>query len=361
LAAGVDSLYLSARGTFREGLEATLVSGKAEAENTREPAVLTFGESGSMFLVRPHGWRRYPFWLTSANVELFVGASDPAPAVHVMLRASFIHRVGIEAATAEVEELLNAHVFAGSCVLTVGRADIFADVQGWAPRRTDLDRFICRAIHRRSFELPAIVYSQGRNFSGFTFGKGDIVARIYNKSLEMRGTGETWPQLLWQDHDSSQPVWRVEFQFRSRALRSFGISSVYALLVGRQDLWDYATQWLSLRQRGGHKNRSRWAEARAWSDLRRAQIGSPACGLIREHIERIDELRLLRGFVGYTSSLAALRNTDDLDEALRLLTPSAHGYLAERGLRFADVVRRKRKKNSRLMERDGAFQHRLAS
>ncbi len=64
---------------------------------------------------------------------------------------------------------------------------------------------------------------------------------------------------------------------------------------------------------------------------------------MRERKEAASRLRLLRGFVGYATSLAACDDqVDDVEEALREVVPEVQAYLRERGTTFDDVVAVKR-------------------
>lgn len=163
---------------------------------------------------------------------------------------------------------------------------------------------------------------------------------------------ETWPELLWRGATADKPVWRVEFQVRGRALRAFGVSAVDDVLAARQDLWEYGTRWLSLRQRQRTLNRSRWPESPTWLALRAAQMGSPRCGLVRDRVRAANELRLVRGFVGYASSLGALKGKDSLADAMRSVLPAASDYMRGRGVTFADLVEHKQRTQLQLSGRD---------
>lgn len=340
LASGVDSLYASVRGRLRAGLVETLTERRAAAG--KDGSVMCFREEDGHFLLRQHGWRGYPFWLSSPRYELFLGAADPFPAAYVELHSSFIHTLGVEEAAEEVRRCLGSGVFDGDAPMVPSRIDVYADTQGWQPRIEDFERFICRGLRRQLYSQPHELHGHGRVLSGFVFGKRDVVARIYDKSLEMRTRGSTWQELIWADRDPGQPVWRVEFQFRRKGLTTFGIRSMEQALRGRQDLWEYGAQWLSLRQPNGHSLRKRWPEAPVWSAVRHAQLGSPRSGLIRERIRLADERRLVSGFVGYASSLAAMSGEDDVQNAVRRAVPLAMRYLDERGAAFSDIVERKR-------------------
>jgi len=84
-------------------------------------------------------------------------------------------------------------VFGPPPVVIPSPIDVYADTQGWVPAPEDFRRFVCRGVRRTLYEQPGRLHGQGRRLSGFTFGKGGIVARIYDKRLEMGRKGTTWP------------------------------------------------------------------------------------------------------------------------------------------------------------------------
>lgn len=340
LAAGVDSVYASARGELQNSLITLL--GELRSFGNRDGMVLSFREDEGHFLLRPHGWRGYPHWLGSPRFELMIGAADPFPPVYLELHSSFVHTFGVEDAVEDARRFVEQSILTGCATLTPSRIDLYADMQGWQPRLQDFDRFVCRGVRRRVFEQPRELHAAGRVVSGFMFGKGHVVGRIYNKSLEMRMRGSSWQETLWEEQDAEQPVWRVEFQFRRKGLTSRGIRTMDQALAKRQDLWEYGTRWLSLRAGRGRGELWRQVEDDVWLALRQAQLGSPRSGLIRERIRGADRRRLVSGFAGYASSLAALSGDTDVQRALLRLVPAVEQHLAERGTPFHAVVNRKR-------------------
>ena len=351
LAAGLDSVYVSVRAELRPGLLMVLRSVQEDAIQSHQRAVVVdLRHDGGAFLLRPYGWRGWPVRMDSPRYTVCLGAADPFPAIYIMVRSAFLHTVGAEEALSITDELVTRDLCGGPAELRVSRADVYADEQGWEPRPSDLGRFVTRAVWRRMFEepdhddvpaAPRRAHASGRRFSGFTFGKGAVVARIYDKTLEMAQTGDTWPDVLWPHHDPERPVWRVEFQFRREAVHQFGIRTVPDLLAGRQDLWEYGTRWLSLRRSSRHVAPSRWPEARAWQAMRQAQMGSPCSGLVRQRITQRNIVRLVQGFVGYATSLAATGSVADVQAVIDRVPP-ARRYVIERGVDLAGIVDRKR-------------------
>ena len=340
LASGIDSLYASARGELVDGLLEVLTELCRLSPEADVPLNLHGGDPD--LLLRRYGWRGYPFWLSSPRYEIAIGAADPFPAAYLQLHAAHIHSVGIEAAVHDAEAMLHRDLFPQGCRAVASRADVFVDEQGWIPQLEDFSLFHCRALRRRMFDVPRQQHGYGRQLSGFTFGKGDLLARVYNKSLEMAISGHTWPEMLWQGGDPEQPVWRIEFQFRRPVLGAMGLNGLDDVLRHRQGLWDYGTRWLTLRTRMADTNRGRWPLAPAWQQLAEASIGGSAIPLIREQIRNTNLQRLTQGLIGYGSSLEAIDGAQDLGQALARSVPTVGPYLAHRGATFGDLVAGKR-------------------
>jgi hypothetical protein len=342
LASGIDSLFASVRGQLIEGVLVALADVRALNPDTEVPC--SFDGGPADLLLRRHGWRGYPFWFSSPRYELFLGASEPFPPAYVQLHAEHIHTVGIEAAVEEVEIMLRRDLFPDGYRAVASRVDVFADQQGWVPRHDDFHRFRCRALRRRVFELPRQVHGYGRRLSGFTFGKGDLLARVYDKTLETAVTGKTWPELLWGSRDPELPIWRLEFQFRRPVLAELGLHGVADVIRNRQGLWDFGTRWLTLRTRVPDSNRARWPLAPEWVQLAAAGMGGSAVPLIRERVREAEIGRLTQGLVGYATSVEAVGAARGVGGALAGTVPSVGPYLAHRGASFAELVAAKRER-----------------
>jgi hypothetical protein len=225
LSSGVDTLYFSSRGKLRDGVMEALEVCRTEGGGQR--LRFEFGEGGTAFVHREHGWKGYRHWLVGPGFDVMVGVSEKFPPVYVQLRSDFIHEMGVSAALAEVVRVLVAYFFAGEFTLDLSRLDVYSDLQGWEPRPADLGRFVSRATARTQYEVPggeAELFGTGRRLSGFTFGRKEFVARIYEKRLEMAATGKDWQMSVWKDADPEAAVWRVEFQARRPVLTALGVS-----------------------------------------------------------------------------------------------------------------------------------------
>jgi hypothetical protein len=71
---------------------------------------------------------------------------------------------------------------------------------------------------------------------------------MYNKGLEVKKEGtKLWFLDLWQ-RESTEDIWRIEFQLRRPALKQLAIDSLDDLKETQAALWRYLTsKWFSLR------------------------------------------------------------------------------------------------------------------
>ena len=69
----------------------------------------------------------------------------------------------------------------------ISRVDLTTDFQG--DLRIDMDNVVMRCTKNdTNFESE---HRKGRRITGYTFGSGDLMLRIYNKTLEIKKKGET--------------------------------------------------------------------------------------------------------------------------------------------------------------------------
>jgi hypothetical protein len=170
-------------------------------------------------------------------------------------------------------------------------------------------------------ELTTGSYYSGKTFTGFSFGAGCVVSRLYLKTRELKKSGKGWMREVWARDASvgglaliyrGRPVWRLEFQLRRELLKDAKASDGPAFAQGRvvvenrqrvephavfarwstaapllADLWRYLmTDWLELRL--PRRADTRRTPRQAWVALReRAEFkGSVPCfGVWRRHIE----------------------------------------------------------------------------
>jgi hypothetical protein len=379
VAVGVDTLHLHCDYPVRPDAEPELERLKEEAVRARDAGggevKTTIG--GLALTVAPHGTGKGPYLLTSEEISIIVNPNAPKglPTVLLELRAAFLWAKGADAATAAAEDVVRELTLSpGDVHLEVSRLDLAVDFVGWAPRPELLERFTCRAQRRAAlFEqwrkaksrgktvkafrravgegkagqvldqlleadaLSTGMHFGGKTFTGFSFGAGAVVSRLYLKTREIQKTGKQWMIAIWKRGGyRGGPVWRLEFQLRREFLKEacaaatiehegetgafvrVGKRALLELATGKvvrpetiftrwsrarshlNALWRYLmTQWLSYRRPRTKKSRAE--HARPWVVLARAgrfegEQASPE--VWRAKLEN-DHLRTLGQQAGY--------------------------------------------------------------
>jgi hypothetical protein len=156
-----------------------------------------------------------------------------------------------------------------------------------------------------------------------TFGRGDIVLRIYDKVAEIaQQSDKVWFFQLWGE---TEKVWRMEWQVRKDALQRFGLRTFEDLFAGQGDLLRYlATEHESIRVSNADSNRSRWPLHPLWRDLL-AQIESfDSQGTYRsiDPQAALDErlLRMAISVYGYLKRIAAITGMQHAEDFVSLPT-----------------------------------------
>jgi len=269
----------------------------------------------------------------------------------VQLHSAYLLSMGVEWAVELAAQLLRLEVFAGRPDLLVSRVDLYADAMGWRLELADLERFVCRGRSRRGFVDREQAFATGRRLTGFMFGRDALVARLYDKTVEIAQRGVTWLRDLWGERDREEPVWRLELQYRRPVLVEFGLRTVDEVLAGVQDLWRYgAGEWLTLRTPTADPRPHRWPVDPVWREVATVRVAPESCGVVRRRMVEATEARIVSGLQGYLTSWAALRESRELLPTLEAVGPILDRYLAQRGRTFEAEVRRKR---ARLMSVTG--------
>jgi len=314
---------------------------KVRAQETGQPQLVSVADRKA--LVQPSGWGRYRYWLRCGDFDVFVARTQSLPAVYARIASAFIHEVGPASALANLRTFIGTVLVGQTQEAVCSRADVYTDFQGWVPRSEDYDRFITRS--RRNI-CHIAVHHDGRRFTGFTFGRGAMVARLYDKGLEIVHTAKDWMREVWGERiDPSASVWRLEFQFRREILAECSLTTPEDVIAQRQNLWAYAMRWLSLREPTHGAARTRWPVAHIWSYLMRSEVGVKYSPLVRRRIREHDESVLVRGLTGYASSLAAITGVSDLDLAMLVSRRRVGEYMDATGRDFRELVAAKRERS----------------
>jgi len=313
LLAAPDTLHISSDIQISDGVREKLEQEKQAAQEAdKVNAVHCPDWLGAQVL--PHGARGgYGLLLETDDFSVKVlGKGIPnRPGLFVELRSHFLHmhQEGPQGACEEAlcwirNQLLYdqderaVHDLVSFEQVRLSRVDLHADWQGgWVPSPADgLENSVRRFIKPARVKWNA--FTEGTTFTGFVFGSGSVLARIYNKSHQARQKlDEGYFALLTERNrdtfDPAQDVWRLEYQLRREGVKGFKlysepdagddevaidaelsaedlqhIGTLPRFFTHQTALWQHLTQhWLRLVLPAGQSNRSRWPLDPTWTLL----------------------------------------------------------------------------------------------
>jgi len=236
--AGVDSLYLSVRGTLKPGAQSVLERLKTQAQSP-DPELRALAQYPShdwIFEVSDKGARLFSYILSDSRYRIELAKpSATLPLAYVQISSAALAAYGVARCVSDLLLVLgdlgevDGHPF-------VSRVDLSVDVvTGHDLTRLEDEQWVTRAHSQAR-------YAQQRQRSGYVIGQGgDISLRLYDKTLEIRRSGKEHATRQWRERgwDGRATVWRVEAQIRRNALEQFGARYVHELDRRIRELWRY--------------------------------------------------------------------------------------------------------------------------
>jgi hypothetical protein len=323
---GIDSLYLGLYviwGSIWKQRLQTLDKKKKQAR--KQNGLLINLPSGRICNFRPNGkGENYRYHLQFEAYNLFIGiAARPgiSPNVYLEIDAKTLWFKGIETALSWITEDLKA-IGGGSIQrVQVSRVDLCADF--WVPGGLSYE-FL--RSHKVTHNKKARLFMDDDDVETYYVGnkKSPTQLRMYNKGVEVKQEGgkKLWFLELWQ-RESTEDIWRIEFQLRRTALEEVNIDSLDDLKEKQGGLWnDLTTNWFSLRLQDNEKTERRTIHP-FWRGVQECfkQNGCPYNEVKRIHksAETVSPEWHLSHIDGCLSSLAAHLGITNRDDALREL------------------------------------------
>lgn len=362
LRTAIDSLYLSFQGQIDPGMDLRLAKLKEEAQHQAEviQAKAQISIGGNTLAVLANGKKRVAYILDDYRFHIDIGRGASMPLAVVQIKSQYLTEAGVDAAVQALRFLVNS-LGRVDGEPKVSRADLCADFTPPFPiAQCPIEAWVTRAKKRDP-------HYDGVRFTGWSIGKGDISARLYDKTYEVKTISkkdylfDLWRLAGW---NGSETVWRLEGQLRRPVLKELGVNSVDDLLGNLDGLWAYCFQhWLVLKlPQAGDSNSSRWPTDPLWVGLQGASFGD--CGapaLIRGRASHLpsDEWLYTNGLAPITSLMARDGITDFLEGAARFFMGvqdhfQKRGELAETYV--AKKVRLKARQFGTLNNRQDYFQ-----
>lgn len=311
LNAGVDTVEFSFDIEISQDTWDRLQVEKEIAETLKQTRKADHTPDWLNAIMRPSGAKGgYHFLIETPvfAVKLLKGVRNRPP-IYVEMRAFGLHTheggaVGAcEAACAFIRDVLLADAdpkWAAKAinldVARCSRLDLYEDWQGgWHPTfKDDDDQYFIKRVH-----ADVGRYSVNNKVTGYEIGKSAVMARIYNKTVQAKKKHLDWYPTLLQErcgarYDTTQDVWRLEFQLRREGVKGFRIyakpdasdpddmidaeieaedlpyvHSVRKAFHWAGHLWGYLSKrWLRRVLPTDDPNRGRWPEHPTWTALR---------------------------------------------------------------------------------------------
>lgn len=315
---GIDSLYVSYRGTLKKGLKELLDEKKkhAQSENEKEQALATVNIEDHCFEVSDKGARYYSYILVDNWYQIKITASkkNTVPTLYVQIASELLNCLGPDFSIYKLREIVNK-LLVMIKEETISRADIFVDFV------TDRD---LEEVGKQSLvtKVRKIDKHWDGGFTGWSIGLGGIIsARLYEKTVEMKKSNKEYLKEIWayKGWEAEQRVWRLEFQLERTFLGQMSVKTYSDLLNKVNDVWKYCTSaWLRLAIDDNTQNRTRWKTDPLWEMIQQVRFldGSYA-GVTREvNKARIPSNKILyqNGIAGYMTSYAAREGHERITE-----------------------------------------------
>ena len=317
---GIDSLYLSYQGELFEDMEDKLKDYKelAQSKLPMDKAKASWIIGIHCFEVKDKGTGYYPYVLenNAYRIQFSSGQAKQLPLAYVQLRSDWLMSYGVEYCKSELESIIGSFGLI-EATENVSRGDLFVDfIADVSLEKIQLAQWITRAKRHGKFHMDKV-------FTGYTFGLGgDISARLYNKTEEIKGKykeplKDLWREKGWKD---DQTVYRLEFELKNRVLGEHDAKTVDTLLYRAGGLWRYCLlNWLKLTIPNlQDETQSRWPLHPLWVELADIEwLGSFEGVSTPVRTTRIppDSNLFVSGLSGLTSYMA-IHQIKDYEEAL---------------------------------------------
>lgn len=332
---GVDTLEATFSGTLDPFFADELARCKQSAQERNEAdEIIMCGETLHLL---PKGQGLWPYVLRNDDLLIRLGTAKNLPAMNVKLLAQGLATRGVDGLWGKAREIGES---LGLVPANCTRIDVALDWQGEWFTFEEMLNVVCHATYRP-------IYPNTQDPETFMFGKGDIVVRVYMKNLEIERNNHPWWKLVWRlspAYRESEPVYRIEVQLRSRALKELGFQCISQVIASPYDLFAYGLEWCSLRVPGEDSNRCRWDEDPRWATLRTAFAPGEPLSRVRPAVSLMGYDAAVKRYRSLVVSAGAALDNTDYWAVSRAITTDAEQFIErEMETTFPELVRKKRK------------------
>jgi len=269
---------------------------------------------GTEFNMAARGAMGYEWVMRNADVAVCITrearGGSIIPEVYVTFSSQNLWTNGMDGAVMMFERWLS-----GWAVIRdrkVSRVDLSIDIEMPFPVIDIKSEIVSRARKKmRVSELVKIEHHvECRRDTGYRFGSGDLVGRLYDKTKEIRISQKEWMGEVWkvEGWQGETTVVRYEFQCRRNFLKEISANSFEELKERLADIWRYCTHdWLRVCEQGANTNQSRWKSKDYWTLIQQSlSMFGQAYGVLRMKSKKVRYDHLLKEIRGCCVSAVAV-------------------------------------------------------
>ncbi len=247
------------------------------------------------------------------------------PEVYITFSSKYLWAVGYRNAFYEVLNwILNWAICNDN---TISRCDLCMDIEMPMPEIDIEKEMVTKARYKKEYPytIPDVVsHYSGRCITTYQIGKGNLLARIYDKTNEILKSQKEWFKDIWEKHgwDKKEKVVRVEFQCRREFLKEKCTQSFADLEYTLGSIWDYCTHdWLRVCDAGSKNNQSRWKEKDYWKMIQESSSKfGEVYNIPRVKIKKVKYEHLMKQLEGILISVCALKADEFGIDGAKVLT-----------------------------------------
>lgn len=336
----IDKYDINISSIKKELEETKIASQELASENSAEKALIElFGQS---FMMYPNGSASYAYIMHNDLLELRLakGRSSNIETypIYVHFKSEFLWNEGPEQCWKWFKKWITNNL--GDVIANkVNRVDLCC--------HTDENIELDLNKYKGKYSECSLHHTNRKN-TGISFGSrkgGTIVARIYNKTKEIKKSRKLWFNGIWEKENmNTENVINIEFELKRKCIRSLKVNdevidSCEALFKNLCSIWFYCTSdWLVL-LKGNYKRADRAQMHPTWETIQSAFASYKGEGLVhRKTQKKCKKEVLIPSLLGYLSSYAALSGIKDLNTATELFAKEGTWNYKIRGKNFNEIV-----------------------
>jgi hypothetical protein len=332
LIAGIDTLVIGFKieryleGVIFDSLRDAKLQAAEKYFDSKGCAVNWYGID---FIVKPRGSRGYEWVLENDDITVCINPKALngriMPEVYITFSSKYLWAVGYRNAFYEVYNWILTWAICNDN--TISRIDLCMDIEIPMPAIEIEKEMITKARYKKEYPYTTpdvISHYSGRRITTYQVGKGNLLARIYDKTNEILKSQKEWFKDIWekQDWDKNEKVVRVEFQCRREFLKEKCTHSFADLEYTLGSIWDYCTHdWLRVCDKGSKSNQSRWKEKDYWKLIQdSSSMFGKVYNIPRTKIKKVKYEHLMKQLKGILISVCALMADEFGIDGAKVLT-----------------------------------------